>query len=196
MSDPAFNDNDWDELARELNVQKSPPRSDLPQPESELSASGDVESMRPSDAREDEAGFELEDAEEADGESADGEGESAETQPGEDQPGAGRKRRKRRRRRKKGGPGQPGTEPAAGAEIMPGDESERPALATVARPAPLRTAFDEQGPEDMERAEDESAGIPPAADEETGGEMLRELIANWNGPSWDELVGGLYRPER
>jgi hypothetical protein len=34
------------------------------------------------------------------------------------------------------------------------------------------------------------------ADEDAGGELLRELIANWNVPSWDDVVGGLYRPER
>ena len=33
-------------------------------------------------------------------------------------------------------------------------------------------------------------------EEDAGGELLRELIANWNVPSWDDVVGGLYRPER
>ncbi len=27
-------------------------------------------------------------------------------------------------------------------------------------------------------------------------EMLREIIANWDVPSWDDIVGGLYRPNR
>ena len=26
--------------------------------------------------------------------------------------------------------------------------------------------------------------------------VLRDLIANWNVPSWDEIIAGLYRPER
>jgi hypothetical protein len=34
------------------------------------------------------------------------------------------------------------------------------------------------------------------SEEDAGEELLRDLIANWNVPSWDDVVGGLYRPER
>jgi len=36
----------------------------------------------------------------------------------------------------------------------------------------------------------------PASVEGATSEMTRELIANWNVPSWEEIVAGLYRPER
>ena len=38
--------------------------------------------------------------------------------------------------------------------------------------------------------------VDSEADEDAGEELLRELIASWNVPSWDDVVGGLYRPER
>jgi len=44
--------------------------------------------------------------------------------------------------------------------------------------------------------EETTGGGPLAAEEDTGGEVLREMIANWNVPSWDEVIGGLYRPDR
>jgi len=124
---------------------------------------------------------------------------AAEGEPGEGQPGTGRKRRRRRRRRKKGGPG----EPAAGetAEAAPAEEAEaeepvasyRGSVRTAApRPEPEEAGFEEEAAEVGE----ESGGVALAAEEDTGGEMLRDLIANWNVPSWDEIVGGLYRPER
>ena len=34
------------------------------------------------------------------------------------------------------------------------------------------------------------------AAEDAGGELLRELIASWNVPSWDEIVSSLHRPDR
>ena len=37
---------------------------------------------------------------------------------------------------------------------------------------------------------------PRVAEEDAGGELLRDLIANWDVPSWDAIVTGLYRPER
>jgi hypothetical protein len=46
---------------------------------------------------------------------------------------------------------------------------------------------------EMEAEADDDAG-PRAADDDTTSEVLRELIASWNVPSWDEIVSGLYRP--
>jgi hypothetical protein len=42
----------------------------------------------------------------------------------------------------------------------------------------------------------EPADFEAEAAEEAGGELLRELIANWNVPSWDEIVSSLNRPDR
>ena len=50
-----------------------------------------------------------------------------------------------------------------------------------------------------------AAGVPtPAgapdwsdmADPDQAAEVLRDILAHWNVPSWDEIVAGLYRPER
>ena len=50
--------------------------------------------------------------------------------------------------------------------------------------------------EDEEAEEVGAEAVPLAAEEDTTGDVLRDLIANWNVPSWDDIVGGLYRPER
>jgi hypothetical protein len=167
MTDP-FVDDSWDELTRELGVEKSPPAAD-PLPSQDEPLPENFEGDAPAD---DEFDGSLSD----DGEAPDG----AEP-PGDDQPGTGRKRRRRRRRRKKGGePGQP--EPVGvGAE-------------TVAEPAMQETGFSEEYETGPGSESDEQAGQPIAADEDTAGEVLRELIANWNVPSWDSIVTGLHRP--
>jgi ribonuclease E len=93
---------------------------------------------------------------------------------GEEETGP-KKRRRRRRRRKKKGAGEPAEAgPAAAAE---GPEAEE-------------TAGEFEGPEEEEEVE---AGF---GDEGVSPEATRDLIANWNVPSWSEIVAGLYRPER
>lgn len=166
MTDP-FADDSWDELTRELGVEKSEP---APEPAEEDPAfaqdhadSGDEDGF--------DAGLEPE------GDAPDG----AEA-PGDDQPGTGKKRRRRRRRRRKG-PGE-----GEGAEAAPAEEGAP--VAAAAEPE-----FDseyETGP----GSEAELAAMPLAADEDTAGEALRDLIANWNVPSWDSIITGLHRPER
>ncbi len=45
--------------------------------------------------------------------------------------------------------------------------------------------------ESFEEGDDE----PVAASTETSADVaMRDVVANWNVPSWDELIGGLYRP--
>ena len=86
--------------------------------------------------------------------------------PGDDEGGPKKRRRRRRRRKKK-----PGTEggDAAPAEV----EADEPA---------------EFEPADAGTDEDAGTEFTP--------ELTRDLIANWNVPSWSEIVAGLYRPER
>ena len=60
------------------------------------------------------------------------------------------------------------------------------------------------GPDRPEGAAEDEADAPeeavayvaPAADEGLAPESGRDLIANWNVPSWPEIVAGLYRPDR
>ncbi len=41
----------------------------------------------------------------------------------------------------------------------------------------------------------EDAGDEAPAEGETPADIaMRDVVANWNVPSWDELIGGLYRP--
>jgi hypothetical protein len=188
MPDPLDNNDDWAELARELERDKPPaPPADLV--ERRVIEEESVEPHRGTDPR-------LEEEAVAEGESeaaADEDFEPEEPTPieagaeaGEGQPGTGRKRRRRRRRRRKGGApdgvpalaGDEPTEAGGGAEF----EAEEPAAGEVAE-------AEEFGTED---AETEPA--PFAAEEDTASEVLRDLIATWNVPSWDEIVGGLYRP--
>lgn len=97
---------------------------------------------------------------------------------------AGRKRRRRRRRRRKGG-GETAPEPA-------------PTLsANVSAETP-----DTEEPEEIGG----SASDHPTAthtldwndttDPDQAAEILRDILTHWNVPSWDEIVAGLYRPER
>lgn len=173
-------DDTWGELARELEIDK-PAASELP--------------PDPADPVAEEAG-EFEDAGVVEAEPGAAEGDDAEGEggePGDGQPGTGRKRRRRRRRRKKGGPADaPGAEAGeVGGESEAGDAEEAEAEAEPAAPAVSRHEAD-----DDEAEEIEPAGVPLAAEEDTGSEVLRELIATWNVPSWDDIVAGLYRPER
>jgi hypothetical protein len=100
-----------------------------------------------------------------------GEPAGEDEQPGEE--GPKKRRRRRRRRRKKKGPGE--GEPAAPAAVD-GDGAEA-------------VGFDEDEP-----AADEERAVESVEDDTP--ETARQVIANWNVPSWPEIVAGLYRPDR
>ena len=169
MSDP-FADDGWDELTRELGVEKAPPAADSfdddlpPQPTEEDPALA--------------AGDEFSEGLEAEGDAPDG------AEPSED--GAqepGKKRRRRRRRRRKGGPGEEGAA-----------EGEAETAPVAVEEAGEYSENDyETGPGSDT---DELTPVPVGAEEDTAGEVLRDLIANWNVPSWDSIITGLNRPER
>ena len=115
--------------------------------------------------------------------------------------GTTKKRRRRRRRGKKkpGEEGAPGTEGAADGT----DENETPEYGRhAAQPTPARQPVASSGSGDYENDIDSDDSTAPAevsaeAERPLEGattEMTRELIANWNVPSWEELVTGLHRP--
>jgi ribonuclease E len=183
MSHTPIEDESWSDLAAELGVgsshqPKPPPLPPPIAPEREPYRPRVDPSAEASDPELDIAGDEGPDAE---GEPDDtvvipalsGEpmaeataGESAEP---------GKKRRRRRRRRKKGG--------AAG---QPADANGPVEGGPVA----------EDDADDLaEAAPDEEPNEPADADEPTA-EAARDVIANWNVPSWEQIVAGLYRPER
>lgn len=193
MTDPDTDDG-WGDLARELGLEKSAQPADEPPTSPARPAAASPHEDELDDAGEGEGAEAELDDEEAESEGAEVEGTGGEEQPGDGQPGPGRKRRRRRRRRKKGGPGQPGAE--EGTEV--GDAGEPAEEPAPVRAAPAEVADDEFGysDEEAEAEEVESEGAGLAAEEDTGGELLRELIATWNVPAWDEIIGGLYRPER
>ena len=195
MTDP-FSDDSWDELSRELGVEKAttpPAREPEPDvPDAEFAFADDLSGIEV-DAQSEDGEFDGELGDEADGDAPDG----AEA-TGDEQPGPGRKRRRRRRRRKKG----PGVEGEAG-EGAPTEEPIEPAAPArpVRAPAPVRQPREEpayveaEAPYDSGSDELETVGNPHAiADEDTAGEVLREMIANWNVPSWDAIITGLNRP--
>lgn len=195
MTDP-FADDGWDELTRELGVEKSPPpqsREPEPSPHDAEDASADDFGEFPGievDSQADEGEFDGDLGDEAEGDAPDG----AEPASGDEQPDPGRKRRRRRRRRKKG----PDAE-GEGTEAAPGEEPGEPVppIAPRAARAPVPVREEPEFAEaEYDPDEEESSGIPLAAEEDTAGEVLRELIATWNVPSWDAIITGLNRPER
>ena len=169
MNDP-FADDGWDELTKELGVEKASP---VP-----------VEDDAPPEPMDDDsaaaAGDEFDAGLEPDGEAPDG----AEA-PGDEQPGTGKKRRRRRRRRKKG----PG-------EAENGDEATPTAETESAPAAEPESSFEDEYETGPGSETDELTPVPVGAEEDTAGEALRDLIANWNVPSWDSIITGLHRPER
>jgi hypothetical protein len=175
----SFPDDSWDELTRELGVEKAPPTARDPESAApEVSEAPLIDDEPPDDGGEFDG--ELGDEGESDGEAPDG----TEPPAGDEQPGGGRKRRRRRRRRRKVGAEGEATEGA-------GDET--------AEPVPVGAPAEEQEIDDAEFDSEslgEVSGAALAADEDTAGEMLRELIAGWNVPSWDAIITGLNRPER
>jgi hypothetical protein len=54
----------------------------------------------------------------------------------------------------------------------------------------------ESGLSDEEESDSDLVPVGGESEEDAGEELLRDLIASWNVPSWDDVVGGLYRPER
>lgn len=191
-------DESWDELARELGLERSSPAAD----EVVLSPVPAAESWSEQDSEVAPARGEAEDLEsleefETIGEEAElveegAEGEAADGELGDEgQPGTGRKRRRRRRRRKKGG----GAAAPAAAETGTAEADETGEDFTVT--ARIEDDHLVDTDEESGEPEDEEVAVEVGAEEEdVGGEVLRELTANWNVPSWDEIVGGLYRPER
>jgi ribonuclease E len=98
--------------------------------------------------------------------------EPAEGAEGEGEPGQKKRRRRRRRRKKKGA--------AAAGEEAGGVEGD-------AEEAETQLEEDDEAPETNDG---------PAFEEEVSPEATRDIIANWNVPSWEEIVAGLHRPER
>ena len=171
MTDPNNTDDNWGELYRELGVDD--PGSSKPSPPDE-----DAEVIELTESDTDEVGepaqpFVEDGAEEPEGETVSAEGED-EGEPGQ------KKRRRRRRRRKKKGVGQPGGEPGAAEANEFDGEGEA-----------------EESESQLEGDEEEPEAITgPGVEEEATPEMTRDIIANWNVPSWEEIVAGLHRPDR
>jgi hypothetical protein len=106
---------------------------------------------------------------------------AAEEPAGEGEGDGDKKRRRRRRRRRKPGAGEPAT---AGAEADGGDDEGDDLAPGFSSDSDAETEDEEGEPEPV------GVGI---ADEPTP-DAVRELISNWNVPSWQDIVSGLYRP--
>jgi hypothetical protein len=185
MSSPASGNDDWDDLARELGVSKSAPQPvPPPNPVEDFAAAEAVEPPADGDG----AALEVE--------IADAPGEAAPAADGD----AERKRKRRRRRRRRKGAPVEGTELVA---TGPDDDAAEPDEDEVADAADGTEASDEdafadaagEAAEDAGDTDDEGALQPVGAEEEdVATDALRDLIANWNVPAWDDIIGGLYRP--
>lgn len=194
MSNPNDLDDGWAELARELGLendrpspapQPDQPAADLHPPEDPPPPADDEEFVEvPGDAPTDadvyaeSDGFaepegDGEEAEDDDGEESDGEGEGEAGGTGE--PGEPKKKRRRRRRRKKKPTdGTPAGEPAEAGESEEPEAAGEPEESDEL-PLPTDGLVEEEG-------------ATPAA--------TRELIANWDVPSWETIVNTmLYRPQ-
>ncbi len=192
MMNPISPDDDWNDLARELGVVKSPastateasPTPDLaaPAPEAERPETSSSDEPVEADTGTDSEPELLADEDLTESDDGTPDGVPAETAEGE-VPTTGRKRRRRRRRRRKGGAATPDV---AAASATAGAEAE------VATHEDASLRDDEAEPLTTDEAAEELPRC--AAEEDTASEVLRELIANWNVPSWDEIVSGLYRP--
>ena len=89
--------------------------------------------------------------------------------------------------------------PAEGSEAAE-DEPESVPATPRPRAVPARAAVEEyaetEGEDADEESEGDAAGETLAAEEDAGGELLRDLIAGWDVPPWDQVIGGLHRPGR
>ena len=173
----------WADLYADLGVDAQTPPRDKPR-ESFLGGmpTGDIDSL-PVDS-------------ESDGDDSPEGNESGEGELDEDgQP----KRRRRRRRRGRGRKGE------AGGEMTEGDDA--PLMPAPGEPIVLEAPaaydaeegdFDSEEPEPAGAAFDSQAGHDSAdySVEDATPTANRSLIADWNVPSWQEIVAGLYRPER
>lgn len=176
---PTPDDSPWNDLAAELGLDSTPATPVVPPPahepahvdleDEDASASHDDTVVIP--ALHDEAVAE------------DGEGEEGDAANQPD-----KKRRRRRRRRRKGGADATSETTAEDAAEADGEtETEADGEPEVEVEAEGEVDADESY--DEEPAEDETPdGVNVAAD--------KEVIANWNVPAWEEIVAGLYRPER
>ena len=184
-------DDGWGDLARELGLDPPPARPHAPaaaaeaEPEEEgdpLFAAADGQSDLFQEYEPDADGGDAE-AESDDGPEEGAEGEPT-GEPGEE--GPKKKKRRRRRRKKKGGEaGEAGevAAPTAAGEQDEDDESDGDAEESA------ETAEGESEEEDAEPAR-----RAPVDDGGPTVEASRELIANWDVPSWEQIVAGLYRP--
>ncbi|MFO0848608.1 MAG: hypothetical protein U0871_08645 [Gemmataceae bacterium] len=166
MPDPTDADDPWADLYRDLEVDAASAKPADPVEPTDEEEAGVYAELTEADA---EGEFEPEDAGDEGDPTAEGDG----AQPGEE--GPKKRRRRRRRRKKKGG------QPAEG-------EATQPA-GTDAESEPVATA-------DADEDEPEAAEFEPESVEDGSPETAREVIANWNVPSWPEIVAGLYRPDR
>ncbi len=218
MPDPTSDDDGWGDLYAELGLDKpaaaTPAPAEVPPPhtgpaeyegwpaDEGAEAPHAADPIAVAEAAFDEGGEGDDEGDEDEG--GEGTGVTGEGQPGEDQPGTGRKRRRRRRRKKGKGPEGAGGEPAAEGEAAPEPDAEPASYGAMARhrpeprasaprpPAPRHVEPDADEFEGSDDA-DEPTGLAPAADEDTGTDMLRDLIATWNVPSWDDIIAGLHR---
>ncbi len=165
-NDSAPDDSHWSSLAQELGLDDTPaPAAPQPTPvEISHDQAAPHHADLPDAADEEDTMIEPLLSGEPVVESAEGEGAEGDEQADD----GGKRRRRRRRRRRKGG--------AEGATPATGEGGEEPAEEAFVE--------DEAEPE-VEPAE---AGETPAHI------AIRDVIANWNVPSWDELIGGLHRP--
>lgn len=171
-------DDGWADLAKELGLEsgeRSRPAPAAPEPEPE-----------PAEEFEDAPfGGEPEDSSDADAGDDEPDGDDEAETPGEPGEGSPKKRRRRRRRRKKKGPGEPGADggPAVATADAEGDTG----------PDEEALPESETGWDDGGEAEEVGAVV---GEEQVTPEAAREIVANWNVPSWEEIVAGLYRPDR
>jgi hypothetical protein len=200
MSSPASGNDDWDDLARELGVSKSaPPPAPPPDMVERIVEAEAVEPHHGDPRAEDDAlgagEPELAVDESPDAQAPDNPNATGEPIPADD---AERKRKRRRRRRRRKGAPVEGTEPVATGpddDAAEPDEDEVSETADGAEANEDEEAFADAAGEAAEDAPYEDALQPVGAEEEdVATDALRDLIANWNVPAWDEIIGGLYRP--
>jgi ribonuclease E len=175
------NEDDWAELAREL--ERYQPSVADPTP------SESAHALTP-EAAENEAGFADDIGEQDESDENISPDSSAPSLEGEDNlPGSGRKRRRRRRRRRKSGAGE--------AIELPTETNGTDTVSTTEPTDLVQDSADVSSSyEDDSESESPIEVTSADGDDDIGGEVLRDLIANWNVPSWDDVVAGLYRPDR
>jgi ribonuclease E len=198
MTDPLDTNDDWAELARELERDKPPAKpagfaEGTAPPADMVERRIEAEAVEPhhGDPRAEEDAIGAGEPEGGADEEFDDADDAAPVEAGEptaegEQPGTGRKRRRRRRRRRKGGAPAEGTAPAGTAPV---DSSEDEGEAELVGEVEDEPEADFDAPEEMD-----TEPVTSSVEEDTASEVLRDLIANWNVPSWDDIVSGLYRP--